>query len=94
MLSSININDFLKLTDVHLIDVRSIEKYNSSHIPGAINIPAEKLLLSPNGYLEKGVKYYLYCQHGMTSYNVGRILSKLGFDITNINGGYESFLLK
>ena len=93
-MSSISIGDFSNLKgDIHLVDIRSVEKYNSSHIPGAINIPAQKLLLNPNNFLDKNVKYYLYCQHGMSSRNVVNILCKLGFDVVNISGGYESWII-
>ncbi len=90
---SISVSYFNKLSNVNVIDIRSVEKYNSSHIPGAINVPSDKLLLRPLDYISKGSKYYLYCQHGMSSLNVCRILSKLGFNIVNINGGYEEWIL-
>ena len=93
MFSSISISEFLKLDGANVIDVRSVEKYNSRHIDGAINIPSSKLLLDPYSYLDKGVKYYIYCQHGMTSLNVCKILCKLGFDVVNISGGYEAWIL-
>lgn len=93
MFSSISINEFIKLNDVNVIDIRSVEKYNSRHIPGAINIPYEKLISNPDNFLDRGTKYYLYCQHGKTSYNIGIILSKMGYDIVSINGGYEAWIL-
>lgn len=94
-MSNISINDFLKLgSDIYIIDIRSVEKYNCSHIPGAINIPSNSLLSNPSQYLNKDVKYYLYCQHGITSRKVGLILSKLGFNIVSIDGGYESYILR
>lgn len=93
MFSSISVNDFLSLSDVNLIDIRSVEKYNSRHIPGSINIPYDKLISNPSNFLTKGVKYYLYCQHGKTSYNIGMILSKMGYDIVSISGGYEAWIL-
>lgn len=92
MISSININE-LKETE-NIIDIRNIEKYNYNHIPGAINIPSEKLLLYPNKYLKKQEKYYIYCQHGQTSYNVCRILSNIGYNIVNLKGGYDNYIKK
>ena len=93
MFSSISIAEFLKLDSVNLIDVRSVEKFNSKHIDGAINIPSSKLLLDPSAFLDKGIRYYIYCQHGMTSLNVCKILSRLGYDVVNISGGYEAWIL-
>ncbi len=90
---SISISDFNKLSNVNVIDIRSVEKYNCSHIPGSINVPSDKLLLRPYDFINKDLKYYLYCQHGMSSLNVCRILSKLGFNVVSIDGGYEEWLL-
>lgn len=95
MISNISMNEFMKLKgNIHIIDIRSIEKYNNNHIPNAINIPAEKLLLNPGEYLTKETRYYIYCQKGMSSYKLCQILSNLGYKVTNINGGYESWILK
>lgn len=90
---SISISDFMKLFNVNVIDLRSVEKFNNSHIPGSVNVSSDKLLLNPYNYINKDTKYYLYCQHGLTSRNVCRILSKLGFNVVNIDGGFEEWLL-
>lgn len=90
---SISVSDFIELSNVNVIDLRSVEKYNSSHIPGSINVPSDKLLLRPYDYISKDLKYYLYCQHGISSLNVCRILSKLGFNVVSIIGGFEEWLL-
>lgn len=90
---SISVSDFNKLSNVNVIDIRSVEKYNNSHIPGAINVPYDKLLLRVNDFISKNSKYYLYCQHGMSSLNVCKILSNLGFDVVNVSGGFEEWLL-
>lgn len=87
-------NDFLNLSgSINIIDIRSVEKYNNSHIPKAQNIPYEKIIVNPDNYLDKNTRYYIYCQRGLTSYKVCQILSNLGYKVTNINGGYESWLL-
>ena len=93
MVSSISMHDFLNLKGINVIDIRSREKFNSSHIDGAKNVPYEKIITDPSSYLDKGVKYYLYCQKGTTSYSVCNILCKLGYSVVNINGGYESYIL-
>ncbi len=94
MVNSIKMDDFLNLSNVNIVDLRSVEKFNCNHIPNSINVSSDRLLLDPNNYLDKGERYYLYCQHGLTSYNVCNILSKLGFNVVNISGGYEEWLFK
>jgi len=93
MISNISIYELKKLNNINIIDIRSKEKYNNNHIPNAINIEQEKLLIEPSKYLEKEKRYYLYCQKGISSFNVCKILTKLGYKVTNINGGYESYIL-
>ena len=60
MIESIKASSLKQLNNINLIDIRSIEKYNSNHIINAKNIPMEKLLISPEKYLDKNQKYYIY----------------------------------
>ena len=95
MISSISISDFIKSSPSGpIIDIRSIEKYNSNHIPNAKNIPMEKMITEPQKYLDKFQTYFIYCQKGIKSITVCQILYKLGYRVININGGYESWILE
>ena len=86
--------DFLKIqSNINIIDIRNKEKYNDNHIPNSINIPYEELLLQPSKYLQKEKNYYVYCSQGKTSFQVCKILNKIGYKLININGGYESYIL-
>lgn len=94
MMKSINIDELLKLTEKNnIIDIRDKQKYNDNHIPNAINIPYNQLITNPDKYLDKEKKYYIYCQKGMSSYSICKILTTLGYKVININGGYESYIL-
>lgn len=93
MFESIFVDELKYLNNINIIDIRSIEKYNSNHIPNARNIPFEKLIINPSNYLNPSEKYYIYCQRGINSKNVCRILKNLGFNVVNINGGYEAWIL-
>lgn len=94
MIKTINMLDFLKIKeDINVIDIRNKEKYNDNHIPNSINIPYEELLLQPSKYLKKEETYYIYCMQGKTSFSVCNILNKVGYNLININGGYESYIL-
>lgn len=93
MIPNININELLNMKNINIIDIRSKEKYNDNHIPESINISQEKILTEPEKYLNKDKRYYLYCQKGMSSFNICKILTKLGYKVTNINGGYESYIM-
>ena len=93
MFDSISVYELKKNSLVNLIDIRSVEKYNSSHILNAKNIPANNLIASMNKYLNKDDKYYIYCQRGILSKKVCQILKSNGYDVINIIGGYEAWLL-
>lgn len=93
MMQSISISELNTLSDINLIDIRSIEKYNNNHIDGAKNIPLNIIISKPDKYLNKIEKYYIYCQRGIQSRKLCSILSNLGYKVINIQGGYEAWIL-
>ncbi len=94
MLFNIKIADFLKIqNDVNIIDIRIIENFNRSHIPNAKNIPMDNLLANPHKYLDFHKTYYIYCQRGLVSPRVCNTLRNKGFNVVNILGGYEEYIL-
>lgn len=95
MISNITIEELRNIIhSISIIDIRSVEKYNSSHISGSRNIPSNDLVVSPSSYLVKGRKYYIYCQHGITSAKTCNTLARMGYSVVNIIGGYEAWVLK
>ncbi len=93
MFESISVTKLKQLNNPNLIDIRSIEKYNNKHIMNAINIPLEQLLIRPQKYLDKSQKYYIYCQKGIQSRKLCQILINGGYNVINITGGYEAWIL-
>jgi len=95
MINSISISELLPfINQINLIDIRSIEKFNDNHIPGALNINPDQLLKDPYKYLDINKTYYIYCQKGITSLQVVQRLNLKGYKTVNIKGGYESWLLE
>lgn len=92
MLESISMKQAVGKSNI--IDIRNIEKYNNGHMTGAINIPMDRLLITPDKYLKKDKIYYLYCQRGVQSRKTCMILKNKGFNVINIEGGYESWILE
>lgn len=74
-----------------VVDIRDKYKYNMGHIPTAINIPANYLLINPTDYLEKEKTYYIYCQVGHVSNDLVRQLNYLGYHTISVIGGYNSY---
>jgi rhodanese-related sulfurtransferase len=93
LINQITVDRLKKLGNINLIDIRSIEKYNSNHISGSINIPKILLVKDYYKYLDKNKVYYIYCQRGEQSLKVCRLLTNLGYKVINVIGGYESWIL-
>ena len=70
----------------YLVDVRSIDEFNSGHAAYAINIPADDLVMSK---IDKNKKIYVYCTSGGRSRTVEYTLSQKGYDAMNIGGLYD-----
>ncbi len=92
----IDVTQLNKMLDsgIKLIDVREIGEYNMFHIKGADNIPMGRIMSDPESYLEKDEKYFIVCQSGARSAQVCSVLSKQGYDVTNIIGGTGTFAYK
>ena len=93
MIESISIFELKKLTNANIIDIRNIEKYNDNHIPKANNITFDQLIINPSKYLSRNAKYYIYCQKGIQSRKLCQFLRNNGYNVVNIIGGYEAWIL-
>ena len=66
-----------------ILDTRTQEEYDESHIPGAILIPYDEILEKAEGVLtDKGQLILVYCRSGRRSKLAAEDLVKLGY--TNI----------
>ncbi len=93
-MKNININSLLLINNPKIIDIRSNYNFINGHIPGSINITSSELLNNYKKYLNKNETYYIYCQSGSRSKLIVNELSKLGFKVININGGYNAYLFR
>ena len=93
-MKGITVNEFIRYGNLNIIDIRNEQSYNNNHIPGAINIPYNKIIANPNMYLDRTKKYYIYCQKGNSSLKLCNYLTTLGYNVINIIGGYEEWIMK
>ena len=92
---SISVEEFIKIKDkINIIDIRSKRLYNINHIDNSINIELNDLLLNYSKYLNKIDKYYIYCQKGNNSLKMCNFLKNQGYNVINILGGYENWILR
>ena len=72
-----------------IIDVRTLEEYESGHIKDSLNIEWQ-LIDSIENTVPKDAKLYLYCRSGNRSGKATKMLISLGYtDVTNL-GSIES----
>lgn len=71
-----------------LIDVRTPEEYAAGHIPGALNLPLDRLSEMVETQLpDKTQSVITYCLSGIRSEKAAEILRTSGFqDVENIGG--------
>lgn len=72
-----------------LIDVREADEYEAGHIEDALNYPLSTL--NTKFPLDQGKTYYIYCQAGKRSQQASQMLSDSGFEVVNLNGGYQAY---
>ena len=70
-----------------LVDVRSIDEFNSGHAAYAINLPLNEI---DTIKIDKLKKIYVYCASGGRSQMAESALTQLGYDVTNIGGFYNA----
>ena len=69
-----------------MIDVRTLEEFESGHIEDSSNIEWQEIS-SITDNINKDQKIYLYCRSGRRSQNATDILVDLGYkDVTNLGG--------
>ena len=73
-----------------IIDIRSKAMHEAGHIPGAINIPTEKLR-SNLQQLDKDKTYIIACVTGLNGYFMERMLRQKGYKARNLIGGHTYY---
>lgn len=91
MFNSISMPEFderyRKNKDIHIIDVREDDEFESGHIPGAKSLPLSQFPME----LDKDKSYYVVCQSGGRSSMACQLLAQNGYDVTNVMGGMSAW---
>lgn len=85
-----DIEEYQKRKDARLLDLRDPTEYRRFHIPGACNVPVEKL----EAYMKDASKtqlYIFYCQHGSLSFQEGKRYVRAGYKICTLAGGMLAY---
>lgn len=73
-------------TDRLIVDVRDAGEFARGNIPGAVNIPLNDLRERVAEL--QGQKVLVHCQVGQRGHTTARLLTELGVDAVNLDGGY------
>jgi rhodanese-related sulfurtransferase len=89
-ISANDIDNYINNSKYLIVDLREKEDYDKSHILGAISmdyddIDNNKVKLPHNSTL------ILYCDRGGLSLMAAKKLSKMGFDVKSVIGGFNAY---
>ncbi|MBO6238067.1 MAG: rhodanese-like domain-containing protein, partial [Bacteroidales bacterium] len=78
---------------VQLLDVRTPEEFSAGHLPGAANIDwlADGFIEGASAALDKARPVAVYCRSGKRSAASAAALTKAGFQVVNLLGGYAGW---
>ncbi len=79
----------LRAAGYQLIDVRTPSEFGRGTIPGAINIPVDEIRERVSEI--KNLPILVNCQVGQRGHTATMLLKELGFDATNLDGGYLTY---
>jgi len=74
-------------SNITLLDVRTPQEYRAGHISKAQNVPLDKIA----NYQGKNKDVVVICQSGMRSRQAAKILTKKGYQVTNVRGGMSQW---
>ena len=79
----------LEADSIAIVDIRSEDAFSYGHIPGAINIPVEKI---DGVSFSQDKQLIVYCRTGQVSGEVAERLCEKGYNASELEGGYVSWL--
>jgi len=81
----------IKEKDAQLVDVRTPEEFESSKLPGAINIPLQDIDYMGVHKLSKTLPVVVFCRSGQRSHMAMQILMSQGFEEVHNLGSYMAW---
>ena len=87
--------DEIDSTDRFVLDVRTHGEFRRGHIEGAMNINVDDLRAQhtqiPRDATGTPVPVAVYCQVGQRGHTAARLLTQLGYDVVNLDGGWLTY---
>ena len=94
---SVGVDEFARAiadSTVQLVDVRTPEEYSQGTIPGSVNIDVDSgnFGVTADSLLDKNRTVAVFCRSGRRSKKAAEILSLNGFDVVELDKGYNSWV--
>ena len=83
-------NNIIEEDNYVIVDVRTEEEYNESHVVESINIPYD--VIDENVEIDKDKTVMVYCRSGKRSAIAYEMLTSLGYDVLDL-GAYDDISL-
>jgi rhodanese-related sulfurtransferase len=78
--------------DFLVVDVRTRAEHARGWIPGALNIPVDELRERREELGAPGERHLVvYCEVGQRAHTAAMLLSGLGYDVSSIDGGWQTW---
>ncbi|VAW50012.1 NADH dehydrogenase [hydrothermal vent metagenome] len=81
----------IKEKSAQLVDVRTPEEFESSKLPGSINIPLQNIDYMGAHKLKKELPVVVFCRSGQRSHMAMQILMSQGFEEVHNLGSYMAW---
>lgn len=72
-----------------LVDVRTADEFAAGSIPGAVNIPLDDLRLRHTELEARSL--VVHCQVGQRGHTATQLLTQLGHEVSNLDGGFKTW---
>lgn len=83
--SEISVEELAEGGEGELLDVRSAAEYAAGHVPGAVNVPLERVQADPRRFTDRPVR--IICASGRRSLQAAKTISAAGGDAASVSGG-------
>lgn len=94
---SVGVDEFARAiadSSVQLVDVRTAGEYSQGTIPGSVNIDVNsgEFGVTADSLLDKNRTVAIFCRSGRRSKKAAEILSLNGFNVVELDKGYNSWV--
>ena len=88
---NIELQEAREVSDVVILDVRDTDEFRRGHIPGALNIPLDRINDIRKIIKKKDTHIYVYCLRGSRSSRAVTALKKAGYTNAKSIGGINRY---